>query len=72
MNASEATAQRVQYAPGNSTLPYLSVSTFYSLTEKTSLFANINSSFLPSNVVDSPIVEGKNYLYTVIGLNYSF
>ena len=45
---------------------------FYSLTEKTSLFANINSSFLPSNVVDSPIVEGKNYLYTVIGLNYSF
>ena len=72
VNASEATAQRVQYAPGNSILPYLSVSTFYSLTEKTSLFANINSSFLPSNVVDSPIVEGKNYLYTVIGLNYSF
>ena len=72
VNASEATAQRAQYAPGNVTLPYVSVSTFYALTEKASLFANVNSSFLPGNAVDSPIVDKTNYLYTVVGLNYNF
>ena len=72
VKASEATVQRVQYAPGSVTTPYVSISTFYSLTKKTSLFANVNSSFLPSNAVDSPIVEEKNYLYTVLGINYNF
>ena len=72
VKASEATMQRVQYAPGSVTTPYVSISTFYSLTKKTSLFANVNSSFLPSNAVDSPIIEGKNYLYTVLGINYNF
>ena len=72
VKASEATEQRVQYSPGSVTKPYVSISTFYSLTKKTSLFANVNSIFLPSNVVDSPIVEGKNYLYTVLGINYNF
>ncbi|MDA9238014.1 MipA/OmpV family protein [Planktomarina sp.] len=72
VKASEATVQRVQYASGSVTTPYVSISTFYSLTKKTSLFANVNSSFLPSNVVDSPIVEDKNYLYTVLGINYNF
>ena len=72
VKASEATLQRVQYAPGSVTTPYVSISTFYSLTKKTSLFANVNSSFLPSNAVDSPIVEGKNSFYTVLGINYNF
>ena len=72
VKASEATVQRVQYAPGSVTTPYVSISTFYSLTKKTSLFANVNSSFLPSNAVDSPIVEGKNSFYTVLGINYNF
>ena len=72
VKASEATVQRVQYAPGSVTTPYVSISTFYSLTKKTNLFANVNSSFLPSNAVDSPIVDGKNYLFTVLGINYNF
>ena len=72
VKASEATVARVQYAPGSITTPYVSISTFYSLTKKTNLFANVNSSFLPSNAVDSPIVEGKNSFYTVLGINYNF
>ena len=72
VKANEATLQRVQYAPGSVTKPYVSISTFYSLTKKTNRFASVNSSFLPSNVQDSPIVEGKNYLFTVIGIDYSF
>ena len=72
VKASEATVQRVQYAPGSVTTPYVSISSFYSLTKKTSLFASVNSSFLPSNVLDSPIVDGKNYLYTLLGINYDF
>ena len=72
VKASEATVQRVQYAPGSVTTPYVSISTFYPLTKNTSLFANVNSSFLPSNVVDSPIVDGKNYLFTVLGISYNF
>jgi len=64
--------QRVQYAPGSVATPYVSISTFYPLTKNTSLFVNVNSSFLPSNAVDSPIVDGKNYLFTVLGINYNF
>ena len=72
VKASEATVQRVQYAPGSVATPYVSISTFYPLTKNTSLFVNVNSSFLPSNAVDSPIVDGKNYLFTVLGINYNF
>ena len=72
VKANEATVQRVKYEPGSVTTPYVSISTFYPLTKNTSLFANVNSSFLPSNAVDSPIVDGKNYLFTVLGINYNF
>ena len=72
VKASEATVPRVQYAPGSVATPYVSISTFYLLTKKTSLFVNVNSSFLPSNAADSPIVGGKNNLYTVLGINYNF
>ena len=72
VKANEATVQRVKYEPGSVTTPYVSISTFYPLTKNTSLFANVNSSFLPSNAVDSPIVEDKNYLFTVLGINYNF
>lgn len=72
VRASEATSLRTEYAPGSAILPYLSVSTFYSLTEQTSLFANLNANFLPSNLVDSPIVSRKRSVSSVLGLSYSF
>jgi outer membrane scaffolding protein for murein synthesis (MipA/OmpV family) len=53
-------------------LPYVSTNTFYSLTEQVSLFANVNVTLLPSNVVDSPIVDRNSSVTTVLGLSYSF
>ena len=72
VNADEVTGQRAQYAPGSVIVPYVSSNTFYSLSEQTSLFANVNVSLLPSNVVDSPIVDRNNSVTTVLGINYSF
>jgi len=53
-------------------LPYISANKIYSLTPQTSLFANVNINFLPSKVVNSPIVSGNTSVSTVLGLNYSF
>jgi outer membrane protein len=72
VNANEVTGQRAQYAPGSVILPYVSTNTFYSLTEQVSLFANVNVTLLPSNVVDSPIVDRNSSVTTVLGLSYSF
>ena len=72
VNASEATGQRAEYAPQSVLLPYISVNKIYSLTPKTSLFANVNINFLPSKVANSPIVNGSTSVSTVFGLNYSF
>ena len=68
----EATGKRAQYAPGSVTVPYLSINTFYPITEQTSLFANVNVDFLPANAVNSPIVEDKSSVSAILGLNYSF
>ena len=72
VNASEATGQRAEYAPQSVLLPYISVNKIYSLTPKASLFANVNMSFLPTKVVNSPIINGSTSVSTVFGLNYSF
>lgn len=72
VNPSEVTGQRALYAPGSVTVPYLSINTFYPITEQTSLFANANVNFLPSNVVNSPIVDDSSSISIVLGLNYSF
>ena len=72
VNASEATGQRAEYAPQSVLLPYISANKIYSLTPQTSLFANVNINFLPSKVVNSPIVSGNTSVSTVLGLNYSF
>ncbi len=72
VKASEATGQRAQYAPGSAVLPYISVQTFHPFTKQTSLFANVNLNFLPTNVVDSPIVKRGRSMSTILGFSYSF
>ncbi|MCO4837088.1 MAG: MipA/OmpV family protein [Oceanospirillaceae bacterium] len=72
VKASEATGQRAQYDTGSATSTYLTMSTFHSFTQQTSLFASVNASFLPSNVSNSPIVSNKRTVSSVIGLSYSF
>jgi outer membrane protein len=72
VNASEATGQRAEYAPQSVLLPYISVNKIYSLTQQTSLFANVNVKFLPNKVVNSPIIKGNSSVSSVLGLNYSF
>ena len=63
---------RELYSPGSATLPYVSLTTFFTLAENTSLFANIGMNFLPTNIVDSPIVGQSSSTSTLVGLNYNF
>ena len=72
VKASEANGKRKQYAPGSAILPYVSVQTFHPLTKQTSLFANVNVNFLPTNLTDSDIVKSGSSASTILGFNYSF
>ena len=72
VNASEANGLRAKYAPQSVLLPYIFVNKIYSLTKQTSLFANVNIKFLPSKVVNSPIINGNASVSSILGLNYSF
>ena len=72
VNSNEVSGARTQYSPGSSTLPYIAINTFYPLTKRTNLFANVNVNFLPNNVVNSPIVTKKSSASLLLGLNYQF
>lgn len=70
--ASEAIAGRAEYAPGAVAVTYISVNAFLNVTENVNAFVNISANFLPSEVVNSPIVGKDSTLSTIIGLSYSF
>ena len=63
---------RLAYEVGSIIIPYYSVNFFYSLDSDTTLFANLNSKFLPSKVFNSPIVVKESSTNLVLGIGYSF
>jgi outer membrane protein len=69
---SEAKMLRPQYDPGAAFVPYLSINSFYSLTPKSSLFANITAEVFPEKVFNSPIIEKETSLRFISGISYKF
>ena len=70
--ANEVTSTRAAYDPGSTVVPYVSVNTFFDLTDRVNAFVNVSANFLPNNVTDSPIVSEKTTLTAILGLAYSF
>jgi outer membrane protein len=69
---SEGTADRAAYSPGAVLMPYLSVSTFYKLSESLRAFGSVSIELLPSKVKESPIVRGSNKFSFIVGLSHTF
>jgi outer membrane protein len=69
--SAEATGLRDKYELKNVFVPYVSLNTFYSISENTSFFAGLNANFLPNQVTNSPIVSKKNKMSVIMGLTYN-
>ena len=70
--AEEVTSTRAAYDPGATVVPYVSVNTFFDLTDRVNAFVNVSATFLPDSVTDSPIVSEKTTLTAILGLAYRF
>lgn len=68
----EATGTRPAYDTGTTTTPYLGVSTFFQLSEKTSGFVRVNVDILPKSIKNSPLVSQDHSVTMLAGLSYAF
>ena len=69
--STEATGQRTKYELSNIFVPYISINTFYSISENTRFFAGLNANFLSNEITNSPIVSKKNKMSVIMGLTYN-
>ena len=69
---SEDRSGRLKYIPGDSSIYFVSLNSFYNITDSLGLFGNLSAEFLPSELADSPIVGKKTSFNTVLGFGYSF
>ena len=69
---SEATDFREQYDPGPVLIPYLAISSFYTLSPKANLFGTVSSTMFPDKIASSPVVEKELSVNVVIGMGYKF
>ena len=69
--ATEATGLRANYELNSVFVPYISINTFYSISENTRFFAGLNANFLSSDITNSPIVSKKNKMSVIMGLTYN-
>ena len=70
--ASEQTASRAAYSMDTTITPYVSVSTFFSISERVSGFASFNMGFLPDEIENSPIVSESRGSSLLAGVAYKF
>jgi len=69
--STEATGVRDKYELNSVFVPYLSINTFYSISENTRFFASLNANFLSNEISNSPIVSKKNKISVIMGLTYN-
>ena len=69
--STEATGLRAKYELNNVFVPYISINTFYSISENTRFFAGLNANFLSNEITNSPIVSKKNKMSLIMGLTYN-
>ena len=69
--STEATLQRAKYELSNVFVPYISINTFYRISENTRFFAGLNTNFLSNKITNSPIVSKKNKISALMGITYN-
>ena len=69
--STEATGLRANYELNSVFVPYISINTFYSISENTRFFAGLNANFLSNEISNSPIVSKKNKMSVIMGLTYN-
>ena len=69
--STEATGLRANYELNSIFIPYISINTFYRISENTNFFAGLNANFLSSDITNSPIVSKKNKMSVIMGLTYN-
>lgn len=69
--STEATGLRANYELNSVFVPYISINTFYSISENTRFFAGLNANFLSNEISNSPIVSKKNQMSVIMGLTYN-
>ena len=69
--STEATGLRAKYELNSVFVPYISINTFYSISENTRFFAGLNANFLSNEITNSPIVSKKNKMSVIMGLTYN-
>jgi len=72
VKTSEATLNRLAYAPGTTNVTYVSLNTFYDLSRSISAFLNVSANFLPNNAKNSPIVSKGETISALAGISYRF
>lgn len=72
VKASEATAGRPAYAPGDVFIPYVGVGTVVPVSDNASMIAGFRAEFLPDEVTDSPIVDEDVVPSLNVGVAFSF
>lgn len=72
VSTSEARLGRPAYAPGNVVIPYAAANATLPVNDKWTLVGTVRVDFLPNEISDSPIVDGKNIYSLNFGATYSF
>lgn len=70
--ASEQTDTRAAYSMDTTITPYVGVSTFFNISERTNGFVRFNMDFTPDEVLNSPIVSEKRGASILAGIAYQF
>jgi MipA family protein len=68
----EASGSLAAYRVAESVIPSISINASYALADHVSLTGGLETSFLPRNVTDSPIVKRNTLTSVMIGMRYEF
>lgn len=68
----EANGSLAAYRVGDSVIPSIGINASYALSDQVSLMGGVETSFLPDNVTDSPIVLRDTLTSVMLGLSYDF
>lgn len=68
----EASGSLAAYRVGESVIPSISINASYALADHISLTGGVETSFLPEQITDSPIVKRDTLTSVMLGLRYEF
>lgn len=72
VSSSEARPDRPAYAPGDVIIPFVEINAFRPINDRWTLVGGVRADFLPSEISDSPIVNGDDIFSARLGISLSF